>query len=196
MLDYLSDIGVLPADQYTIVEEGTPTAPTTEFPGLPIEAFLEETPEARGRALENVSGFIEEWKAKSNTPEKWVGLEEYFEWLNERQYDKEPENIRLVFSWDLIQQLIELFDSLMPPIDSVSDPDAGIVANPDRFPDWFAGGKAIVFDPDKISLTDLFESTAAGTLVGGLNEPAAPRGQETARVYDLNDITLVEALAS
>ena len=149
-----------------------------------------------GEGPDHWTDSLEDLKNASQTPEVWLGLEAFLARLQDWRLGVDPDEIRLMFSADSIT-LFSWLESFMEP--SANWLQESIIAEADnqhvQAKPWLQS-KAMVFDMDKIEVADLFTSNSNGQVVSDCSDPATASGNSVCRIFDLNDICLVEGPAS
>ena len=151
--------------------------------------------EDRSQAWEDSFGLLDESK-RTEITEELFGLEEFFARLGASQIGDDQGNIRLAFNADDIK-LGEWFSSLpASPYEWLNESGGREVLSSDGSPVPWLHGKTLVFNLDDFRLADLFASGSAATLFERLSGSPAMTAERITKVFDLSDISLMDALAS
>jgi hypothetical protein len=195
LLERVSSAELLP--DFLSRAQGAGTVDQTEvlsqFGALLHESLFGEDVLARNLAWAGLFTFVSE-RSRAEDNSEWLDLTDFLAKLKTWQFGNTPGKTLLVFNAEEIK-LVEWFSLHMAPVDDRPDSQEGSALDPDGL--WKAPrlGTALVFNLDKLRISDLIEGSLGTDDYAGIGVPTGEINS-VCKVYDLSSISLVSSFAS
>ncbi len=190
----LGSRGLLPVD-LTSHEDGGQSSPALlHLRSLLFEALFGEEAGHRNSAWDAIHSLIHQGKSSANG-DTWLGLEAFMARMKEWMVGKDTEDIRLVFNEDQIK-LTEWVDSIMADNaltgTNIPDPVTGL----NGYSEETGHGKTLIFNLQEMKVIDLLLSHDAGKIGTEYGQTNASCQASIAALYELDEVSLLDVLAS
>ncbi len=177
------------------IRHDTSAVETAQFHSLIFQLLFGENEDARNVAADDLFAFLEEGVKKHRDSDQWLGLRDFMARLHEWRGGMTFDDIVLAFNAEecnLCDSLLEFVDPGHRENGIADEQIPGLKGSSEHYPE----GMTLVFNLDEMRVADMFLGETEDYCLTGLSSMTQQPDHGTVEVFNLNELSLVDTLAS